>query len=207
MELQVAAQLIDGLQHWYDGQAVPEGKSFAAAQQEIGPDSWLDGWIHVEWRQAQAKYWEGIRTQKSSKRWMAELIKKLWLIAWDQWEHWNGSLHNLVENKQRIVEKDVNKKIQQVYQEGPLALPREALPLLLKPLEAQLELPLKAKQQWLESIKAARIWKKEHDYGRYLSEQQFMEQWVIRRPRDQPQQLHDYILKFFYILTSNDQAR
>ncbi len=25
--------------------------------------------------------------------WTAELVKKLWDIAWDLWEHWNGVLH------------------------------------------------------------------------------------------------------------------
>jgi len=182
-KLKVAAQLINGLQCWYNGQDVPEGLFFMAAQQEVGTNSWLDGWIHFEWRQAQAKYWEGIQTCKSSKQWTADLIKKLWLIAWDQWEHQNGSLHNTTKNQQRIVKKDVNEQIQQVYQEGPLALPWEALPLMLNPVEVQHMLPLRAKQQWLESIKAAHIRKKEHDYGRYMAEQQFMEQWVVWHPR------------------------
>ena len=182
-ELTVADQLIQGLQCWYDNQDVPASQFFATAQQAIGPESWLDGWIHVEWRTAQAKYWEGIRTRKSSKRWTAELIKKLWLIAWDQWEHRNGSLHNTLDNCLWIVEADVNSQIQQIYQEGPLALPRAAIPLVLRPLATQLALPLPAKQQWLASIEAACLQKKEHDYGRYIAEQRFMEQWVVRRSR------------------------
>jgi len=187
-ELTVAAQLLQGLQCWYADQEIPERSSFAAAQQALGTDSWVDGWLHVEWRMAQAKYWEGIRTRKSSKRWTAELIKKLWLIAWDQWEHRNGSLHNTEENRLQIVEMDVNEQIRKVYQDGPLALLRAAIPLVLRPVEAQLAMTLQAKQQWLAPIEAARIRKKEHDYGCYIAEQRFMEQWVVRpRPPDNTQ--------------------
>ncbi|MFN9979508.1 MAG: hypothetical protein ACK53Y_06325, partial [bacterium] len=34
-----------------------------------------------------------IGSRRTGKRWVIELIKKLWHIAWDLWEHRNGILH------------------------------------------------------------------------------------------------------------------
>jgi len=79
----------------------------------------------------------------------------------------------------RYLEKQVNDQISALYVGGTQALPRDALGFLRKPKEHTLQLPLTTKQQWLESVNNAIARKKRHDYGNYLSKQQFMAMWVI----------------------------
>ena len=41
----------------------------------------------------QQAYLQQIGSRRTGKHWVIELIKKLWHIAWDLWEHRNGILH------------------------------------------------------------------------------------------------------------------
>jgi hypothetical protein len=42
------------------------------------------------------KHYINIGERKTGKRWISSLIKKLWEIAWDLWEHRNGVLHDKI---------------------------------------------------------------------------------------------------------------
>jgi hypothetical protein len=54
---------------------------------------------------------------------MTELIKKLWMVAWDQWEHCNAVLHDQ-ENLIQLEEVNkLNHHITQGYQEYQPILP------------------------------------------------------------------------------------
>jgi len=44
----------------------------------------LEGGLSQLWRAEQATFWMTIKTYRSSKRWVSELIKKLWAIFWDR---------------------------------------------------------------------------------------------------------------------------
>jgi hypothetical protein len=59
-------------------------------------------------------YW-GIGSRKTGKWWLVEIIKKLWLIAWDMWEHRNGILHNTENVHSQTQEVQLNKKICNLY--------------------------------------------------------------------------------------------
>ena len=51
--------------------------------------------------EAQQACYRTIKSLRTGKMWTAELVKKLWDIAWDLWEHRNGVLHeseNVVSN-------------------------------------------------------------------------------------------------------------
>jgi len=97
------------------------------------------------------------------------------------WAHHNGILHKSITARQDILEKHVNDQICDIYARGSQALPRDAIGLLQKPKDQVLQLPLTTKQQWLESVQIAISRKKRHEYGNYISEQQFMATWVIYR--------------------------
>jgi hypothetical protein len=43
------------------------------------------------------------------------MIKKLWLIAWDMWEHRNGILHNTEDVHTQTQEAKLNEKICKLY--------------------------------------------------------------------------------------------
>jgi len=54
-----------------------------------------------------------------------------------------------------------------------------------------LGLPLATKQQWVEWVIVAKRKKKKHDYGAYLVEQRFMEEWAnLHKGRGK---MHTYI--------------
>jgi len=148
-------------------------------QELLGWDWLLDGWVVQSWTEFQEQCWALVWSHCSGKHWVAELIKKLWNVSWDMWAHQNRILHDSPWAKAEILENMVNNTIVDLYALGTQALPRDAMKLMHKPQEHMLWLPLKVKQQWIESVQVAWQQKTQHDYGQYLSEQWFMAKWVI----------------------------
>jgi len=99
---QLILSLTQGLQAWWEEEA-PLCKSMAEKMQaKVGWSMVLDGWLILKWRAQEEAYWEQWKRQKSSKQWTAELIEKLWNIAWDLWDHSNEALHNSETNNATI---------------------------------------------------------------------------------------------------------
>ncbi len=173
--------IIWGLQQWrapnWDAN-LPAGP-FVSNQSAIGWEHFLDGWLARSWQDYQEGLWQSVQSRCSGKCWIAELIKKLWNVPWDMWAHRNGILHQSPMARQEILEKQVNNQIHGIYAGGTQALPRDAFGFVRKPLEQTLHLSLPAKQQWLESVHNAIQRKKKHEYGKYASEQRFMNTWLI----------------------------
>ena len=63
------------------------------AQTEIGWKNFLFGVVALEWQQAQQEYYTLISSRRTGKRWVSALIRKLWDIAWDLWDHRNSQIH------------------------------------------------------------------------------------------------------------------
>jgi len=176
----LVTDLINGLQQWYEDdnrqrQPLP---TWQQEQRDIGWESAFGGWLSLQWRSEQEQYWSQICSQKSSKRWMSELIRKLWDIAWDMWEHRNEVLHHDPENRMSILESVVNDKIWHFYAIGTASLPCNAMGFLALPLEEQLLKPLTTKTLWVESIEAAILRKAHHNYGAMMGEQWLMQQFL-----------------------------
>ncbi len=77
---------MDGLPN----QAVEE---LLEGQAAIGWRQFFKGWLSREWKKAQQAYYTSMKSLWTSGRWTVTLIKKLWDIAWELWEHQNGILH------------------------------------------------------------------------------------------------------------------
>jgi len=154
----LAEAIIAGLRGWYSGdQLIPMPNLPAVIQQnQLGWALLLEGGLSRMWQTEQAKFWTTIKTRKSSKRWVSELIKKLWEISWDLWTHRNEELHSSDTARGQILEHDVNTRIAQAYQSGSRELPRDALHLIQAPQERVLEQPLITKQLWLDTWEAAK---------------------------------------------------
>jgi len=154
---------------WIDPQqqADPPGGQFLLDQTTIGWDHFLEGWLAQSWRVHQDGVWQNVKSRRSSRRWVAELIKKLWNVSWDMWAHRNGILHELPTACQDIIEKKVNDQICELYMGSTQALPWDAIGLFCKPKDHILQLMLTAKQQWIESVQIAMDWKKWHTFGTY----------------------------------------
>jgi len=176
--LELTEVLINGLQAWYKDVLFPQEPSsqpqWIDDQKAIGWHGLVDGWLALSWRLEQEWYWAQICTQKLSKQWTLELIKKLLDVAWDLWGQRNEALHSEPEN-QSILESQVNDQIQIVYEMGSMVLPWDALSLLQEPFDLQLPKPLTTKQLWLDLFQAARECKSQHDHGYMMGEQQIMQ--------------------------------
>jgi len=84
-------------------------------QTQIGWQALLEGCPALGWAEAQQRYLELVRSGKTGKRWLVALIQKLWYVAWDQWEHRNGILHNIEEDLHSTA---LDSRIRQGYEQG-----------------------------------------------------------------------------------------
>jgi len=171
--------LIGYLQQWATNKTPRQtANSFVEEQQKIGWDRMLDRWLTQRWRDHQEQIWKIGKSQISSLRWTAALIQKLWKVSWDMWDHRNKELHASTEQQQQILHSLVNKQIKKLYAGGAQQLPRDALKFLCTPKEVVMQYLLAPKQLWVESVTTAQQRQKVHDYGKYLSKQQFMITWL-----------------------------
>jgi hypothetical protein len=65
----------------------------AEQQDDIGWLNFFEGKLAMAWEETQQQYYILIKSRRTGKRWAISLIKKLWQIAWDLWDHRNGILH------------------------------------------------------------------------------------------------------------------
>jgi len=138
----------------------------------------LDGWLTRGWRNHQEKIWKHAKSRKSSLRWTAALIQKLWDVSWDMWDHRNKELFAGTPIQQQITHSLVDDQIKELYAGGAQQLPWDALKFLRQPVETILQYPLASKQIWLDAIRTAQQRRQQHEYGRYLGEQCFMVTWL-----------------------------
>jgi hypothetical protein len=87
--------ILEGLNGWRQGQEHVYNSRFAVEQAadlqtEIGWKHFFGGRLHQQWRVLQDRYFHRLSIRRSGKRWSGAIIKILWDIAWDLWEHQNG---------------------------------------------------------------------------------------------------------------------
>jgi hypothetical protein len=75
----------------------------------------LEGWFCLEWESIQQDYLKSIGSLRSVKRWVAALIKKIWNVSWDMWEHRNGILHNTQNTVTELREDLVDHSVKNIY--------------------------------------------------------------------------------------------
>ena len=63
-------------------------------QNRIGWEPFLRGYVSSKWNEAQSCHYLHLGSKKTGHRWLTELIKKMWAIAWDMWRFRNGVLHS-----------------------------------------------------------------------------------------------------------------
>jgi hypothetical protein len=75
-------------------------------QHTIGWGRFLKGWLSKEWQAIQQRYYDSLCMRRTGRRWTIALIKKLWNIAWDLWEHRINILH---EAESRLTTRDLQR--------------------------------------------------------------------------------------------------
>ena len=125
-------------------------------QDLMGWDAFLEGSISQEWRQAQEYFLAFSKSKKTSKRWASALIQKVFDVAWDQWEHRNGILHEVDNKFDQETTIRVDAEIKRQFRVGTGSLPQADHGLFRAGVQRILDRPLKQKHRWLTFVRAAR---------------------------------------------------
>ena len=127
------------------------------AQATIGWERLFYGELAKGWVETQQRYNEWIRNRRSARRWGAELLEKCMDIAWDQWQHRNGTLHDKEKNQNDIQQKQrTEAMVREEYKEGADGLPKTERLMMRGGPERVLRMTVGAREQWIRSIKAGR---------------------------------------------------
>ncbi len=65
-------------------------------QDLLGWRAFLEGCLLQAWAAKQQEYYDWLERKNTGRRWVTTLIKRLWQISWDMWEHRKGELKNHV---------------------------------------------------------------------------------------------------------------
>jgi hypothetical protein len=119
----------------------------------------VTGQLGYFWKGIQQQYLEFLGRHNTSRKWVVrELIKKLWVIAWDMWEHRNRILHDTITPAKLQKIEQATIRIQQEFDTGIAGLlPRDThwVPQLIAIV---LHYDLDVKAQWLESVALAMVY-------------------------------------------------
>jgi hypothetical protein len=125
-------------------------------QSTIGAKLTLEGCIHSSWEGILQEYLSSLQSKINGERFVTALIKLLWQIAWDMWDHRNNILHDNEANATLLGITALNTQIITMYHKGilPLMTPDEKV-LFKSPLESLLRLRPPSKRAWIASVKAS----------------------------------------------------
>jgi hypothetical protein len=127
-------------------------------QYELGWDYVLEGWLAMEWEIAQQEYYMAIWSRRSGFQSLIQLICKLWLIAWELWEHMNSILHDNINIHDNACLARTSSDIQKRYIKARWLLPRgiDRYEYLVETsCTSLLQKPLSYKKAWLHATGAA----------------------------------------------------
>jgi hypothetical protein len=125
-------------------------------QEDLGWQLFLEGWLCLEWEALQQAYLNLFGFRITGKRWVAELIKKLWQIAWDLWEHRNRILHENTNRVSTSIEQNLKYKVrEQFYWASRLLHHTPDAYLLASPLSQLLLRSMEYQAAWVSQVTQA----------------------------------------------------
>ena len=122
-EPELAQVLLNKLCSWKGGRRFASGPirsrrihQAVIKQDTIGWRAAFEGRWTVHIAQVQQRHYHNKRSSRTGKRWLTELIKKQWSIAWDLWEFRNGVKEGVRDaaDRQRLA-----RRVEEAYGTGP----------------------------------------------------------------------------------------
>jgi hypothetical protein len=153
----IISAVVDGLTGWRNGVDVQYNSRTTAGhlgieQTTLGWKHFFEGRLHYQWRRQMEEYYTTIRERKTGKRWVSALIRKLWEIAWDLWEHRNGILHDKTQGYANL---SLTARINELWRH-PLLKAIPSIKHLVKEGEESIQRQThQQKQQWVIRVEAA----------------------------------------------------
>jgi hypothetical protein len=116
---QLGTYIIQALPCWKNQQNAPPipiydefGLHYAiTTQTRIGWKNFLDGFISIEWRQVQDKYYAWLAIRRTGRRWVTALLDKLWDVSWTMWDDRNDALYMAITPRKVIKIQVINATI------------------------------------------------------------------------------------------------
>ncbi len=109
------------------------------------------------WRDVQHRYYEWLNRRNTGKAWLQAVIKKVWEVSWDMWDHRNQVRLGTITLAMCREADIINAQITQQFEEGLVGLDHQDHHWLSMSLAHVLGYDKEHKSQWLESIKLARV--------------------------------------------------
>jgi hypothetical protein len=146
--------IIEGLQGWRTGvehnfNCNTMAGQAGTLQNQMGWKHLFEGRPHKIWRQMQTTHYG---SERLGKRWIGELVKKTWQIAWDLWEHRNGILHD---KNIGYCAQETNEKIRRLLWDPRVYRITSIRGLLTESEETICGWGLPQKQLWVVRVEAA----------------------------------------------------
>jgi hypothetical protein len=178
----ISALIIEGLQRWRHNDKVdisqfciPWIRELARKQGECGWRNFFEGMLLRDWYHAICNHFQTIHSKKSPQRWISALIRKMWQIAWDLWEHCNRFLHD---KDTTIISVQTDAKIMKEFQICARQLDHATISLFRPGVQAIVSKPLDVKLQWLRHVEVARNNSALGNQNTFCSERKAMAQWL-----------------------------
>jgi hypothetical protein len=131
----------------------PGLKRTVEQQEKLGWRCLLEGFPVKGWAEIQEAYYGRKGSRRSGKRWLVAVLKKLSDIAWDQWEHRNGILHDK-ETGTRNIEREG--EIREQFTIGLRTVMVDDRHFLEKGVDVVLEQSPEVQEAWLIRVIASR---------------------------------------------------
>ena len=149
-------------------------------QDRVGWQALLEGTPAIGWSEVQQSYYDWLGVRKTGLRWLSALVQKLWDVAWDQWNHRNGILHNNDENLVNLLQ---DARIREQFQLGSSGLMQDGKEVFRAGLRNTLKLSKELKTAWLirtVESRQRRSRQREAQHTTYAQERQTMGRWLAR---------------------------
>ena len=171
-------------------------------QDDIGWQSFIEGFTATGWRKTQEEHLLQIGSQKSALLWMSRLSQKLWSIMRAMWTDRNDTLHQNGNSVHQQESRAITTEILMEWQTGLDLLPQQRYEHLFRgTVQDKLRENIVQKQMWLCSVWGARDrygstqergrdivasdcyrrWKEKLQYQKYnkLVNEEIMAEWML----------------------------
>ena len=128
----------------------------AREQQDIGWGAMLMGLQSRRWERIQGEHFRNQGSLRSGRRWVTELIKKLWNTAWDMWSYRSFQVNAGHDEEALSLVTALDRHILHVHSLGPNFVPPELHSLVSRSPRTILRRPVEARLAWLDKIDLGR---------------------------------------------------
>jgi hypothetical protein len=133
----------------------PGLNTLVRTQDAVGWKAFLEGAVLKEWAAKQQEYYNWLQRRNTGKRWITQLIAKLWEISWNMWEQRNGESKNPASPAILREHERLDAIMKREYNDLTTLTIRDRR-WFRRPKEILFTESLEYKQLWLESVSMAR---------------------------------------------------